>query len=200
MSYREGVGDKACYGVKYIAEELGQDSHKFAIHVKGHELAAWNVPVHSDYWSITYATSNRGACHMNGGSPNRQDQAALRDSIAACSFASRWYTDELSYVKFLSAITGLDWTEEEFAKAGNRIFTLEKMFNYREGFDINDDTLPPKFFENKFTVGEHKGAIVDKKEFKKNLSDYYKLRNWDVKSSKPKDETLKDLDLEFTII
>lgn len=199
MSYREGVGDKACYGVKYIAEELGQDSHKFAIHVKGHELAAWNVPVHSDYWSITYATSNRGACHMNGGSPNRQDQAALRDSIAACSFASRWYTDELSYVKFLSAITGLDWTEEEFAKAGNRIFTLEKMFNYREGFDINDDTLPPKFFENKFTVGEHKGAIVDKKEFKKNLSDYYKLRNWDVKSSKPKDETLKDLDLEFTI-
>ena len=199
MAKREGIGDLACRGVKYMAKELGQDSEKFAIHVKGHELAAWNVPVHSDYWSITYATCNRGACHMNGGSPNRQDQAALRDSLAACSFASSWYKGELSYAMFLSAITGMDWTDEEIAKAANRIFTIEKMFNYREGFDIKDDTLPAKFFENKFTVGDHKGAIVNKYEFKKNLTDYYKERGWDTRTSKPKDETLKKLDLEFTI-
>ena len=196
---REGIGDKACNGVKYMANEIGQDSHKFAIHVKGHELAAWNVPIHSDYWSICYATSNRGACHMNGGSPDSQDDAALRDSIAACSFASTWYKDEISYAKFLTAITGLDWSEEEFSKAGTRIFTLEKMFNYREGFNINDDVLPPKFFENKFTVGDHKGAIVDRNFFKNHLADYYKLRAWDTKTSKPKNETLIDLDLGFTI-
>jgi aldehyde:ferredoxin oxidoreductase len=196
---REGIGDKACNGVKFMAGEIGQDSHKFAIHVKGHELAAWNVPVNSDYWSITYATSNRGACHMNGGSPDGQDSAALRDTIAACNFAKNWYKDELSYAKFLSAITGLDWSEEEFAKAGTRIFTLEKMFNYREGFDINDDILPPKFFENKFTVGEHQGAIVDKAEFKTKLEEYYQLRKWDNETSEPKKETLIDLDLEFTI-
>lgn len=147
MSKREGIGDLACRGVKFMAKEIGHESDKFAIHVKGHELAAWNVPVHSDYWSITYATSNRGACHMNGGSPGRQDQAALRDSLAACSFASSWYRGELSYAKFLSAITGMDWSEEEIAKAATRIFTLEKMFNYREGFDINDDTLPAKFLK-----------------------------------------------------
>lgn len=196
---REGIGDKACNGVKFMANEIGQDSHKFAIHVKGHELAAWNVPVHSDYWSICYATSNRGACHMNGGSPDSQDDAALRDSIAACSFASTWYKDEISYAKFLTAITGLDWSEEEFSKAGTRIFTLEKMFNYREGFNVNDDVLPPKFFENKFTVGDHKGAILGKNEFKRNLEEYYKLRAWDIKTSKPKNETLIDLDLSFTI-
>jgi aldehyde:ferredoxin oxidoreductase len=196
---REGIGEKACNGVKFMANEIGQDAHKFAIHVKGHELAAWNVPVRSDYWSITYATSNRGACHMNGGTPEGQDQAALRDSLAACNFASRWYRNELSYAKFLSVITGIEWTEEDFNKAGTRIFNLEKMFNYREGFNINDDILPPKFFENKFTVGDHKGAIVDKNIFNRNLKDYYKLRGWDIKSSKPNDETLKDLDLEFTI-
>jgi len=196
---REGVGDKACNGVKFMSKELGHDSDKFAIHVKGHELAAWNVPVNSDYWSITYATSNRGACHMNGGSPGRQDLAALRDSLAACSFASRWYKDELSYAKFLSAITGMEWTEDEINKAGTRIFTIEKMFNYREGFDIKDDVLPQKFFENEFTVGEHKGAIIDKAEFQKNLTEYYKERNWDETTSKPKDETLNDLDIEFTI-
>jgi aldehyde:ferredoxin oxidoreductase len=196
---REGIGEKACHGVKFMSNEIGQDSHKFAIHVKGHELAAWNVPVNSDYWSITYATSNRGACHMNGGSPERQDQSALRDSLAACSFASSWYRNEISYAKFLTAITGFDWTEEDFNKAGTRIFTLEKMFNYREGFNNNDDVLPPKFFENKFTIGDHKGAIVDKNVFRQDLNNYYKLRAWDTKTSKPKIETLKDLDLEFTI-
>jgi len=199
MCKKEGVGAKASNGVKFLANEIGQDSHKFAIHVKGHELAAWNVPVHSDYWSICYATSNRGACHMNGGSPESQDQAALRDSLAACNFAAGWYRGELSYAKFLSAITGIDWTEEEFNKAGTRIFTLEKMFNYRDGFDIHDDVLPPKFFENKFTFGDHKGAIVNKNIFRKDLTEYYKMRAWDTKTSKPKEETLKDLDLGFTI-
>lgn len=197
---REGVGDLACRGVKYMAQELGHDSEKFAIHVKGHELAAWNVPVNSDYWSITYATSNRGACHMNGGSPERQDLAALRDSLAACSFASSWYRNDISYPKFLSAITGYEWTDQDFANAGTRIFTLEKMFNYREGFTKADDILPPKFFENKFTFGEHAGAIVNKPDFEKNLEEYYKLRGWDIKSSKPNNQTLKDLDLEFTNI
>jgi len=84
---------------------------------------------------------------MNGGSPERQDQAALRDSIAACSFASSWYRDEVSYANFMSAITGLEWTEDEFAKAGTRIFTLEKMFNYREGFRREYDRLPAKFLK-----------------------------------------------------
>lgn len=196
---REGIGNLACNGVKYLSKELGHETNKFAIHVKGHELAAWNVPVHSEYWSICYATSNRGACHMNGGSAHSQNAAALRDSLAACSFATSWYHDELSYAKFLSAITGMNWTDEEVDKAGARIFTLEKMFNYREGFVREDDSIPPKFFEHKFTFGEHKGAIVDKDIFEKNLTNYYKGRGWDIKTSKPKDETLNELDLEFTI-
>ncbi|PLX15073.1 MAG: hypothetical protein C0597_09295 [Marinilabiliales bacterium] len=183
-----------------MADEIGHDSHKFAIHVKGHELAAWNVPVNSEYWSICYATSNRGACHMNGGSTDRQNQAALRDSLAACSFASGWYRDELSYAKFLSAITGLDWTEEEIDKSGARIFTLEKMFNYRECFKKEDDTIPPKFFENEFTFGDHKGAIVEKEVFEKDLLAYYEKRGWDTNTSQPKLETLKGLDLDFTKI
>ena len=197
--YKEGIGKKACKGAKYLSEDIGSGSDKFAIHVKGHELAAWNVPVNSDYWTITYATSNRGACHLNGGKISMQNKSALIDSIACCSFAQEWYKGDLAYSKFLSAITGFDWTEEELLKAGERIFTLEKMFNYREGFRIEDDTLPAKFFENKFTVGKYKGAIVDKTEFKTQLASYYKQRNWDAKTSRPKDEVLKELDLDFVI-
>jgi len=199
MTYREGIGELASRGVKALAREIGKGSEKYAIHVKGHELAAWNVPVGSSYWAIVYATSNRGACHMNGGNSRGQDGACLRDSLGACSFASSWYRDEVHYRHILSAITGLEWTEEEFSKAGTRIFTMEKMFNYREGFSRVDDSIPEKFFNNKFTYGEHSGAFVDREEFNNNLDKYYESRGWDKETSRPVDDVLRDLNLEFTI-
>jgi len=196
---REGIGDKACRGVKYLAEQIGQESSHFAIHVKGHELAAWNVPVNNEYWSVCYATSNRGACHLNGGTPEAQDEMVVNDSLGACSFAEQWYKNEVSYDKFLSAITGINWSEEELRKAGTRIFTLEKMFNYREGFRKEDDHIPEKFFRNEFSYGEYKGAIVERSDFKQYMNKYYQERNWDPETSRPKDEVLKELGLEFTI-
>lgn len=199
ITYREGIGKLAGHGVKELSKAIGKGTDKYAIHVKGHELAAWNVPVNSSYWTITYATSNRGACHMNGGNTSGQDRACLRDSLGACSFASSWYRDEVHYRHILSAITGLEWTEDEFNKAGTRIFTMEKMFNYREGFRRKDDTIPEKFFNNEFTYGEHKGAIVERDEFNENLDEYYESRGWDKGSSKPADKVLTDLNLGFTI-
>ncbi|HUS86611.1 MAG TPA: aldehyde ferredoxin oxidoreductase family protein [Bacteroidales bacterium] len=196
---REGIGDLACKGVKALAEKIGGNSSDYAIHVKGHELAAWNVPVNSDSWAICYATANRGACHMNGGSAGRQDSACLRDSLGACSFASSWYRGDLEYRHFLAAITGLEWTEDEFNKAGTRIFTIEKMFNYRDGFRREDDTIPEKFFVNKFTYGDHAGAIVDREKFTENMDKYYELRGWNKQTSKPDDDILKELGLGFTI-
>lgn len=199
MCKREGIGELAGQGVKALSEKIGKNTSEYAIHVKGHELAAWNVPVGSSYWAITYATSNRGACHMNGGNTSGQDNACLRDSLGACSFASSWYKDEVHYRHILSAITGLEWSEEEFNKAGSRIFTMEKMFNYREGFRREDDTIPEKFFNNKFTHGDHKGAIVERDEFNSNLDSYYESRGWDKSTSRPMENILRDLDLNFTV-
>jgi len=195
----EGIGKLASKGVKALSEYIGKNSSDYAIHVKGHELAAWNVPVGSDSWAVTYATANRGACHMNGGDAVSQDSACLQDSLGACGFAASWYAEDLHYRHFLSAITGIDWTEEEFNKAGTRIFTMEKMFNYREGFNRDDDTVPEKFFVNEFSVGEHKGSIVDRDKFKQNIDNYYESRGWDKETSRPKDETLKNLDMDFAI-
>ena len=136
---------------------------------------------------------------MNGGNPAGQNNACLRDSLGACSFAGSWYRGESHYIHFMKAITGIEWTEEEFNKTGSRIFTMEKMFNYREGFRREDDFIPEKCFKNKFTYGEHAGAIVDRDEFYKNLDTYYENRGWDKLTSKPTDETLKDLGLDFAI-
>ncbi|TFH35656.1 MAG: aldehyde:ferredoxin oxidoreductase, partial [Bacteroidia bacterium] len=196
---KEGVGAFACNGVKALAAHIGKNSDQYAIHVKGHELAAWNVPVNSDSWAVCYATANRGACHMNGGSARRQDSACMRDSLGACNFASSWYRGELQYQNFMAAITGLEWSDEEFNMAGERIFTLEKMFNYRDGFRREDDTIPEKFFVNKFTYGEHAGAIVDREVFRENMDRYYTDRGWDTETSRPLNDTLEKLGLGFVI-
>ena len=43
IASRDGVGDLASKGVKALSRQIGQGSEKFAIHVKGHELAAHNI-------------------------------------------------------------------------------------------------------------------------------------------------------------
>jgi aldehyde:ferredoxin oxidoreductase len=194
----EGIGELAAQGVKPLAEKIGQGSGEFAIHVKGHELAAWNVPAF-EKTGISYTTSNRGACHLNGGKTDGQNEIVLMDSLGACAFASNWYKDDLHYRHFLSALTGIEWTEDEFNKAGERIFNLEKMMNFREGFDRKDDILPERFYKNKFTHGPKEGAIVDREEFKKKMDDYYEARGWDKETSRPTDEKLEELGLGYLI-
>jgi len=49
----------------------------------------------------------------------------------------------------LSAVTGREYDKAEFTKIGERIFNLEKMFNYREGFRREGDRLPDRFFAEK---------------------------------------------------
>ena len=195
ISYREGVGEKACHGVKHLADEIGQGSENFSIHVKGHELAAWNVHKSPNSYGISYTMSNRGACHLNGGSKTAQDNMALRDSLGTCSFASSWFRGDLHYRHFLSALTGHEWSEADFMMAGERIFNLEKLFNFREGFTSEDDILPERFYTEPYTSGPAKGAVVSREAFAATISKYYEDRGWDKNSSQPLPETVEKLGL-----
>jgi aldehyde:ferredoxin oxidoreductase len=195
IAKKEGIGESASKGVKSLSEVIGKGSEKFAIHVKGHELAAWNV--HADpARGVCYATANRGGCHLNGKDASEQNSRAIMDSLGVCIFAAGSYGRDL-IPKLLSAITGKEWTEEEFMKAGERIFNLEKMFNYREGFRREDDSLPARFFEEPLTVGPKTGAVLNKEKFNTALDEYYKDRTWDPKTTCPHHAKLKNLGLSF---
>jgi aldehyde:ferredoxin oxidoreductase len=199
MGKMEGIGKDASIGVKHLAEIIGQDSQKFAIHVKGHELAAWNVHARPAWFGISYATCNRGACHMHGGSPSAQNQLALRDSIGACNFASSWFRDELAFHNFMSAITGIEWTAESFEKAGERIINMERIFNHREGFSRADDWIPERFFVDAPTIGPSEGILVERDEFSKTLDDYYSQRGWNLETASPVREKIEELGLGFVL-
>jgi aldehyde:ferredoxin oxidoreductase len=63
IARREGIGDTLAEGTKRAAEKIGRGSEEFAIQIKGQE-----VPMHEPRGkkglAISYATSNRGACHL----------------------------------------------------------------------------------------------------------------------------------------
>jgi len=203
IAKREGIGDLAARGVKAVASEIGKDSSEFAIHVKGLELAAHNIHANPPR-ALCYATANRGACHLSGDNIPHQNFVATVDSLGLCLFASdhnRWFFPGLGKKKMarlMTSITGLEWDEELFLTAGERVFNLEKMFNYREGFRRGDDWLPGRFFKEPLPEGPEEGAVLEKESFNAMLDQYYQDRNWDPKTTRPTDQHLRSLGLDFT--
>jgi aldehyde:ferredoxin oxidoreductase len=194
IAARKGIGDLASKGVKALAEKIGQDSHKFAMHVKGHELAAHNCHANPPR-AMCYATANRGACHLNGTSIAQQNLIALADSTGLCLFALGGYgMDGKLMGKLMSAITGVV-PNGNTMQTGERIYNLEKLFNYREGFTRADDVIPDRFFEEPLTVGDKKGAVLTRDQFKTMMDDFYTKRGWDLKTSEPGAAKLKSLGL-----
>lgn len=74
IAKREGIYSELANGTKALSEKYG--GKEFAIHSKGMELAAYE-PRKSVGMGLGYATSNRGACHLNGG------YAALLENLGA---------------------------------------------------------------------------------------------------------------------
>ncbi|THB75647.1 MAG: aldehyde:ferredoxin oxidoreductase [Desulfobacteraceae bacterium] len=194
IAAREGVGYLASMGVKALADEIGQGSHQFAMHVKGHELAAHNCHANPPR-ALCYATAHRGACHLNGTTIEQQNMIALADSIGVCLFALGGYGHDFAMViKLLSAIIGSAAVGNPM-ETGERIYNLEKMFNYQEGFTRVDDVIPERFFQEPLTVGEKKGAVLTREQFKTMMDEFYTKRGWDLDTSKPGNAKLKTLGL-----
>jgi aldehyde:ferredoxin oxidoreductase len=194
IAERKGIGDLASRGVKALSGEIGRDSHKFAMHVKGHELAAHNCHANPPR-AMCYATANRGACHINGSTIREQNAIALADSIGVCLFAMGGYgRDGVLIGKLMHGITGAA-TAGAALQAGERIYNLEKLFNYREGFTRADDVIPDRFFEEPLTVGDQKGAVLTREQFNTMMDGFYTQRGWDLETSKPGASKLKSLGL-----
>jgi len=130
-----------------------------------------------------------------------QHQTAMFDTIGFCIVAD-FFAASVSgkdiLQKMLFAITGIDRSWESLLKTGERVFNLEKMFNYREGFCREDDTLPERFFTEPLTVGPKKGAVLEKGNFNQLLTQYYQTRGWDPKTTRPTKTKLESLGLSFT--
>ena len=98
-------------------------------------------------------------------------------------------------VEQVRAVTGWDISLYELIKAGERADSMSRVFNVREGFTPEDDTLPSRLFEP--MDGPLNGERIDPGEFEQALAGYYTLAGWDPKTGMPTEARLMDLDLEW---
>lgn len=190
----QGVGAILAQGVKKAAVQFGAATVPFAMHVKGQELAGWNVPASHDF-ALVYGTANRGGSHQDGASIPEQHRRTFLDALCVCRFVYG-AIGTAPYQRALSLVTGWNCDDATMLLTGERIWNLEKMFNSREGFRRIDDNLPARFSKIKFQYGPKAGAEFPAAKQDSLLDSYYEGRGWDKKTSLPTAEKLKSLGLD----
>jgi aldehyde:ferredoxin oxidoreductase len=89
-----------------------------------------------------------------------------------------------------NSVTGLSLSQAQFLAAGERIHTLERLMNTREGISRKDDTLPVRFLREGRACDPRKRTVP----LESMLDAYYRLRGFDSRGI-PKTETLSRLGL-----
>jgi aldehyde:ferredoxin oxidoreductase len=208
---REGIGDKLALGSYRFAESFGHP--EFSMTVKKQEMPAYD-PRAIQGIGLEYATSNRGGCHVRGytiaveilgngvkldphvitDKPHWvklfQDLTAAVDSSGACIFGTFGMSGE-DFAAMLTTLTGVPYTLDDYLKAGERVWNLERMFNLKAGLTSADDNLPERLLKCPIKTGPSKGGVSRLPEM---LPEYYRLRGWDEQGV-PTPEKLKELTL-----
>ncbi len=201
IGMKEGkAGELLSLGVKRMSDKIGKDSHKYAIHVKGQELAAHD-PRGFKPRATSYAMGQLGGCHHEGTSPEEQAIWAHLSSQVMCSFVARtWAKRNPGIVcDMTNALAGWNTTPEEYWTTAKRMITLMRAFNIREGgVSRKDDILPERLRTEPLPEGPKKGEVFTDADTKKMQEDYYAYYGWD-ENGIPTEDKLKKLKLDFTI-
>ena len=215
---REGIGDTLADGVKAAAEKIGKGSMELAQQIKGLEVTGYDLRCLKTA-ALGFAVSFRGADHNRSGAyaidltgkvdrlkaekgrgklvKDSEDIYALIDSLIICKNAKgTLYKELFDMAKLYSLVTGYEMTPEELSVAGERINTVAKLINIREGLSRQDDTLPWKVMNQPIPDdGPAKGALVTQDELDLLLDDYYQSRGWTL-DGVPTKSKLKELGME----
>jgi aldehyde:ferredoxin oxidoreductase len=207
----EGFGAKLAQGSYRLAESYGHP--EYSMTCKKQEMPAYD-PRGVQGIGLNYATGNRGGCHVRGytiaievlqngavmdprvteGKAGLdilfQNLTAALDSSGACLF-STFGIGGGELAQMVSALTGVEYSLDEFLKIGERIWNQERLWNLKQGYTTADDTLPERLLKEPIKTGPAKGEISHLGDM---LPEYYQLRGWDEKGV-PGKAKLKELAL-----
>ncbi len=210
------LGQLLAYGSRIASQTIGQNSQDWAMHVKGLEMPGYE-PRSLKTMALALSVSTRGACHNRSSAyeadfsnrVNRLEADAVRGQITADGEDFSAVLDSLIWCKFLrkafddfwdesatslNLITGWDVTPDELKTAGERINNLKKLFNIREGWTREDDTLPQRALTESLPDGVAAGVGLSKADLDMMIAAYYHTRGWNPDGSIPQ-EKLSELDL-----
>ncbi len=208
-------------GTRHAAATLGPEAAAFAPHSKGLELP-YHDPRALHSMAVSYATSNRGACHLSSmsyhvdrgipipelgydGPPSlmdsvgkarvardMQDFITLFNPLGLCKFLIKTQVGPSHLCAWIRGVTGWEIEPAELLLVGERIFQLQRLINVRLGVTRADDTLPARFLEQARPDGAASGSLPDLETM---LDEYYALRGWDADGA-PTPEALARVGLE----
>jgi len=220
----EGIGKLLQDGMKAAAERIGRGAEKFAMHIQGEELPMHDPRCYPGL-AMSYkmdATPGRHTqlsawAEESGFTPpglpvpkieryvytgkakaHRMISNFMHVANAAglCMFGIA-VIPHTAMPEFLSAAMGREFTLDDVDEIGSRIAALRTAFNVREGMLNIKFRMPPRVLgKPPLKEGPLKGITVDDRT---QIREYLKEMGWDVRTGKPKKETLKKLNLEFAV-
>lgn len=218
IAYREGFGDFLAQGTQRMAEKLGRDATDFAMHVKGLELGGYD-PRSAKGMALTYACGNRGGCHHAGGHTifpevysgqfdrladenkgamvkQAREKRTIADSSIICTFNMIGLNLDI-LAKLLNGATGYDFEASDMEAIGDRVNTVERAFNVREGIRRKHDTLPRRLTHEPMPEGPSKGSVVNLDVL---LDDFYEACGYDLETGIPLETKMRSLGIDEYII
>lgn len=173
------------------------------------------------YYANRYLLSPRGADHLRmqnaegwllgfgKGSGTKEEVGrkmvwyenynALQDMMGVCRFSYVTYTTWPEDIKkkfvllcdLFNSVTGIDLSQEELLVAADRVNTLERLFNAREGLTKKDDVFPTRFYTEPLPDGPSAGHLADTSP----VEWYYRVREYDATEGNPTEELIERLKL-----
>lgn len=216
---KEGFGAIFAEGIKPAAEKIGGSALELTVEVKNLDFPAHDprsyFSLAINYATSTRGACHlRGYSHVGEGGamllpewgyeqkPERfsmekkawitklyQDVAAIHDSLVLCIFIPIHGMTLEETTAFLNFIAGTAYTSKDLLTIGERIVTLQREINVRDGISRKDDRLPPKMFVPA-SAGFRQGKVPE--PFESTLLEYYQLRGWD-NEGRPLKTKLKEL-------
>jgi aldehyde:ferredoxin oxidoreductase len=216
---RDGLGDLLAQGTRRAAAVIGGAAPDIAPHVKGLEIPGYE-PRALQTMALGFAVGSRGADHNRSGgyeadfsaqadrlhgSPEAarlavatEDRAALMDSLILCKFLRGVFSDLFTEsAELLRHVTGWDVTAAELRETAQRIVTLKKLYNLREGWTPAEDTLPKRFLSEAIPAGGDREALLPRERLEAMIQAYYRERGWTETGTVPL-EQMQQLDLSLT--
>ena len=219
IAFRQGyLGNLLADGVYSASQEIGKGSDRWAMHVKGLEISAYDCHT-TPAMALAYGTCSIGAHHKDawviawevkvgreGYTAEKVDKvielqrirAGVFESLSVCRLPWIEVGLELEwYPKFLHAATGLELPWQVLNVVGDRVFNMIRAFWVREyggKWSSEMDVPPSRWFDEPLTEGPFKGAKLDRIKYDAMLQMYYQKRGWDDRGI-PRESTLSGLGL-----
>lgn len=220
---REGFGDLLAEGSYRAAERYGDEAVALAPVVKKQELPAHEPRVKHGL-GLGYMVSPTGADHMHnfhdtGYTKRTTSLHALgilkplpatdlsQEKVRMVAYTVNWrhFQNSAVYCMFLpwsmeqitelmKAATGWQTSLFELVKVGERVNTLSRLFNLREGLNHETDKLARRFL-TAFESGPVQGVAVPEDQIMQARQYYYSMMGWDPQTGVPTPGKLMELNL-----